>query len=159
MFHIIIGQSGAGKTTYAKTNFLHGPLTVQDGEVAYTVCGNGMRALGRYGIGKRTEGTDTLAYNAKGKIKRQLKRFAEQGVDVLLEGDRINNRETLEYISTLRVPVTLYLLTCSVKTSMKRLRAAGSNISVSFVKATKTKSKKNYLDFSGRFNGMIVNTE
>ena len=159
MFYIIVGQSGAGKTTYARTNFLTEPYDVREGEVAYTVCGNGIRALGKYGIGKRTEGTDTLPYNAKAKIKRQLKVFAREGVDVLLEGDRINNRETLEYIAALGVPVKIYLVTCSLKTSMERLRAAGSTITSSFVKATKTKSLRTYLEYAGRFHGEIVKTD
>lgn len=159
MFYIIIGQSGAGKTTFAKTRFLLEPYYPKEGIIPYTKCYNGILALGKYGIGKRTEGTDTLPYNAKDKIKAQLKVFAQQGADVLLEGDRINNRETLNYIAALGVPVKMYLITCSLQTSMKRLRAAGSKISVKFVKTTKTKSKNIFLEYGSRFDGEIINTD
>lgn len=159
MFYIVIGQSGAGKTSFCKNNWLIEPYQRKEHIIPYTVCANGVHALGKYGIGKRTEGTDTLSYNAKAKIKAQLKVFAEQGRDVLLEGDRINNRETMEYIASLRVPVKMYLITCSLSTSMRRLRAAGSKISVKFVKTTKTKSKNIFLEYGGRFNGEIIKTD
>lgn len=159
MFYIIIGQSGAGKTTFAKTNFLQEPIKIIEDIIPYSKCANGINALGRYNIGKRTEGTDTLSYSAKNKIKTLLKKFAENQEDVLLEGDRINNKEIFEYISALGVPCKMYLITCSVNTSMKRLRAAGSNITVGFVKATKTKSKKNYFEYAKRFSGEIILNE
>lgn len=159
MFYIIIGQSGAGKTTFVKTNFLVEPITIVDDIIPYSRFSNGIIALGKYGIGKRTEGTDTLSYSAKNKIKKILKRFAEKRLDVVLEGDRINNKEILDYISTLGVPCKMYLVTCSLETSMRRLRAAGSKITLSFVKATKTKSMKNYLEYQSRFNGEIILNE
>lgn len=159
MFYIVIGQSGAGKTTFCKNRFLIAPFEQKEDIISYTICSNGIHALGKYGIGIRTEGTDTLSYNAKEKIKKQLKKFAKNGKDVLLEGDRINNHETLEYIATLGVPVKMYLVTCSLKTSMKRLRAAGSTITPTFVKTTKTKSKRTFLEYCSRFNGEIINTD
>lgn len=76
-----------------------------------------------------------------------------------MEGDRINNTGILDYISTLEVDVKLYLVTCSIETSMKRLRAAGSRITPAFVKATKTKSKKTFLQYCKRFNGEVIKTD
>lgn len=157
MFYIIIGQSGAGKTTFAKTNFLSGSIEVVDDIIPYSVCSNGIIALGRYDVGKRTEGTDTLAYNAKDKIKKQLRKL--KGRDVLLEGDRINNREIFEFISSLGVEAKMYLVTCSLKTSMERLRAAGSTITPTFVKTTKTKSKRMFLEYGQRFHGEVIKTD
>lgn len=158
MFFIIIGQSGAGKTTFVKRNFLQEETSLHKGDIYYTRCGSKV-ALGKYGIGIRTEGTDTLSYSAKAGIKKQLKKFAETGKDVVLEGDRINNREIFEYIAALGVEARLYLITCSVATSMKRLRAAGSTITPTFVKATKTKSKKMFLEYGGRFHGKVIKTD
>lgn len=157
MFYIIIGQSGSGKTTFAKTNFLTEPIEIIEDIIPYSKCSNGILALGRYGIGKRTEGTDTLSYSAKEKIKKQLKKL--KGENVLLEGDRINNKEIFDFISSLGVEVKLYLVTCSLKTSMERLRAAGSTITPTFVKTTKTKSKNMFLEYGKRFRGEVINTD
>lgn len=157
MFYIIIGQSGSGKTTFVKTNFLSGSTKIVEDIIPYSVCENGNIALGRYGIGKRTEGTDTLSYSAKEKIKKQLRKL--RGNNVVLEGDRINNREIFDFIATLGVDIKLYLITCSLKTSMRRLRAAGSTISLPFVKTTRTKSKRMFLEYGQRFNGEVINTD
>ena len=159
MFYIIIGQSGSGKTTFTKTNFLTDEVEVVEDIIPCSRCRNGIVALGKYGIGIRTEGTDTLPYNAKNAIKKQLKKLAEANVDVVLEGDRINNASMFDYISALGVEAKMYLVTCSVGTSMKRLRAAGSTITPSFVKATKTKSKKTFLQYGGRFKGEVIKTD
>lgn len=157
MFYIIIGQSGSGKTTFVKTNFLSENIKIVEDIIPYSVCDNGIIALGRYGIGKRTEGTDTLSYSAKEKIKKQLKKL--RGKNVVLEGDRINNKEIFDYVATLGVDIKLYLITCSLKTSMQRLRAAGSTISPPFVKTTKTKSKRMFLEYGQRFNGEVITTD
>ena len=157
VFYIIIGQSGAGKTTFAKTNFLTGDIEIVEDIIPYSVCSNGIVALGRYGVGKRTEGTDTLSYSAKEKIKKQLRKLKDK--NVLLEGDRINNREIFEFVSSLGVETKLYLITCSLKTSMERLRAAGSTITPTFVKTTKTKSKRMFLEYSQRFHGEVIKTD
>lgn len=158
LFYIIIGQSGSGKTSFVRDKFIFGEMEVVKDDVYYTKS-NGMYALGKYGVGIRTEGTDTLPYNAKNAIKKQLRKFAKANADVVLEGDRINNANMFDYISTLGVEVKLYLVTCSIATSMKRLRAAGSTITPSFVKATKTKSKKTFLQYCGRFNGEVIRTD
>lgn len=157
MIYIVIGQSGAGKTTFVKERFIKEPLTIIEDEIPYTLCSNGIHAFGRYGIGKRTEGTDTLSYSAKNKIKKQLTKL--KGKDILLEGDRINHKEMFDFISTLGEDVKLYIVTCSLRTSIERLRKAGSKITLSFVKTTKTKSKNMYLRYASRFNGEIINTE
>ncbi len=156
MFYIVIGQSGAGKTTYVREHFLEEPYTVEKGEIYYTKSANGIYALGKYGTGNRTDGTDTLSYSAKEAIKRQLKIFADRNVDVVLEGDRINNREIMEYISRLGVKAKMYLVVCGLGTSMRRLRAAGSKITPTFVKTTRTKSKNIFLEYATRFDGEVV---
>jgi len=157
MFYIVIGQSGAGKTTFVKNSLIKEPFTIIEDIIAYTEDANGRVALGKYGIGKRTEGTDTLSYNAKNKIKAQLKALKDK--TVILEGDRINNREIFNYIGMLGVEVKMYLVTCSLKTSMERLRAAGSTITPTFVKTTKTKSKNMFLAYAGKFHGEVIKTD
>lgn len=158
MFYIVIGQSGSGKTSFVKKRFLTGPLEVYK-DIVYCTRSGKVVALGKYGIGIRTEGTDTLAYNAKDGIKKQLKKLHSMNVDVVLEGDRINNEEILNYIAAIGAEAKLYLVTCSVKTSMERLRVAGSTITPTFVKATKTKSKRTFLEFAGRYNGEIIKSD
>lgn len=159
MIIIVIGQSGAGKTTFVKNRFLPEPYSTEQRSVDVTKASNGLYAIGKYGIGKRTEGTDTLPYNAQERILETVKELAEEGYDVIMEGDRINNKQVLTRILSLGHPVKLYLVTCSLGTSMKRLRAAGSNITAPFVKATKTKSRHIYMEFAGQCDGEIIDTE
>ena len=158
MIIVIIGQSGSGKTTFAKNNFLRGEIEIIPDIVPYTT--NGLFCgVGKYGIGIRTEGTDTLPYNSGGKIRELVKKLHAEGRSVLLEGDRINNRATFDFLSTLNADVKLYLVTCSLETSLARLKAAGSAITPPFVKGTKTRSMNNFLQYGGRFNGEIINSD
>lgn len=157
MLCIVIGQSGSGKTTFVKKHLLSTPYEYIDVGIPCTKDSNGKIALGKYGIGIRTEGTDTLAYNAATDIKRALWELKDK--DIVLEGDRITSRPMFEYISLLGVEVKLYLITCSIKTSMKRLKSENSSITAKFVKATKTKSRNLFLEYGHMFNGEVVNTE
>lgn len=154
MIIVVIGQSGSGKTTFAK-KFLQGELKIISDIVPYTTNGN-FCAVGKYGLGIRTEGTDTLPYNSGGRIRALIKKLHAAGKNILLEGDRINNRATFEFLATLNADVKLYLLTCSLETSLSRLRAADSKITLPYIKGTKTRSKNNFLQYGGRFNGEIV---
>lgn len=158
MIYIIIGQSGSGKTTFVKQKFLFGETKIIEDVIPYTVCGN-IAALGRYGIGKRTEGTDTLSYNSQERIKELLPILMKKGYDIVMEGDRINTPTMFEYIKSLKTEVKLYLVKCSILTSMERLQASGSMITISFVKATKTKAKRNFLRYAETFDGEIIETE
>ena len=160
MIYVIIGQSGAGKTTFVRDRFIRAtdPVVVED-IIPYTKC-NGFCLIGKYGTGERTEGTDTLAYNAKDKIKRQIKKLIEKKeTAIVLEGDRINNNDMFSFLATLRMPVKLYLITCTLETSMKRLQAAGSKITPQFVRATKTKSLNNFIKWGEVFAGEVFNND
>ena len=124
MIYIVIGQSGAGKTSFCKSRWVKEPCVVYEDIIYCTKCPNNVVALGKYFVGIRTEGTDTLSYSAKDKIKAQLKKLTDEGYDILMEGDRINNKEILTYAASLQ-PVEMYLIICPLKESMRRLRAAG----------------------------------
>lgn len=158
MVIIVIGQSGAGKTTFVKEKFLQGKCEIVDDIVPYTQSEK-YAVIGKYYIGRRTEGTDTLSYSAQEKIRTLLKRLVKDGKDVVLEGDRINNRATFAFISMLKVPVKMYLVTCSLETSVNRLRSAGSSITLPFLKTTRTKSINNFKKWKSRFNGEVVLTD
>lgn len=156
MIYVIIGQSGSGKTSFVKEKFLTQPCMIRKDILPITVSGKYI-ALGKYEIGIRTEGTDTLSYSAAPKIKQQISRL--KGKDIIMEGDRITNAGIMKFLAASGEPVKMFLVCCSLKTSMERLRAAGSTINPAFVKATKTKSKKLFLEFGPRFHGEVINTE
>ncbi len=158
MIIVVIGQSGAGKTTFVKNNFLQGECEIVEDVVPYTTNGK-YCAIGKYFVGRRTEGTDTLSYSAQEKIRTLVQKLVKEGKEVVMEGDRINNRATLAFISMLKVPVKMFLVTCSLETSVKRLRAAGSTITLPFLKTTRTKSHNNYAKWAKRFNGEVVVTD
>jgi len=158
MIFIIIGQSGSGKTTFVRKRFLTGGLSIVEDIVPYTTNGE-YCAIGKYGIGIRTEGTDTLSYDAGEKIRRQIRKLLDEGKDVVIEGDRINNRATFATIALMNVPAKLFLVVCSLETSLQRLRAAGSKITPTFVKATKTRSRNNFLKWRKRFDGEVVRND
>lgn len=158
MIIVVIGQSGSGKTSFVKNNFLQGELEIIPDVVPYTTNGK-FCAVGKYGIGIRTEGTDTLPYNSGVKIRELIKRLHSDGKNILLEGDRINNHATFEFLFSLNADVKLYLMTCSLETSMTRLKAAGSKITPSFVKGTKTRSRNAFLQYKDRFNGEVVKSD
>ena len=157
MFYIVIGQSGSGKTTFVRERFLKGaePEVYED-IIPLTRAGNYI-LLGKYGIDIRTEGPDTLPYNAAPKIKEQLRRL--KGKNVVLEGDRITNSGMMQYIAALGEPTKLYLVKCKLGTSMKRLRAAGSSITPQFVKATRSKSRNIFIEWGRRFSGEVIDTD
>lgn len=158
MIFIIIGQSGSGKTTFVRKRFLTGELSIVEDIVPYTTNGE-YCAIGKYGIGIRTEGTDTLSYDAGEKIRRQIRKLQDEGKNVVIEGDRINNRATFATIALMNAPTKLFLVDCSLETSLQRLRAAGSKITPTFVKATKTRSRNNFLKWRKRFDGEVVRND
>lgn len=159
MIYIVVGQSGAGKTTFCKTNIIKPPYENHRDIVKITIGSNGVVGIGDYGIGRRCEGTDTLSYNSQSKIIEQIKKLVDNGKDVLIEGDRITSRTVMESLKALNVEKKMYLVTCKLETSLKRLRGAGSHITIPFVKTTKTKAKRLYMDYNRDFNGEIINTE
>lgn len=160
MIYVVIGQSGAGKTTFCRKYFLTRELEpVNDYPVACTKSGD-IYAIGKYGIGIRTEGTDTLSYSALPKIIQTLKELIMDGhKNILMEGDRINNEKMFSFLSTLSVPVNLYLIRCSLQTSLQRLRQNGSKITEKFVKTTQTKSQNQFTKWGKAFNGKVLNTD
>lgn len=160
MIYVVIGQSGAGKTTFVKKHFLTGAMELIEKKypVPVTKCGD-VFAIGRYGIGIRTEGTDTTARNALPKIIQTVRRLVEEKKSVLMEGDRINNDAMFQFLATLGVPVRLYLLTCPIATSLARLREAGSKITGTFVQCTRTKAMRRFLKWGNRFNGQVIDTD
>lgn len=159
MIYIVVGQSGAGKTTFCKNNIIKPPYENKRDIVKITIGGNGVVGIGDYGIGRRCEGTDTIPYNFQNKIIEQIKKLADENKDVLIEGDRITNKVVMESLKGLNTEKKLYLVTCKLETSLKRLRKAESHITIPFVKTTKTKAKRLYMNYSRDFNGEIINTE
>jgi len=142
MITIVIGQAGSGKTTFVKNKFITPDCNYHlfDIPIKYTSCKD-ILLLGDYVSNKRCLGTDTLAYNALPKIIEFIKENKEH--HIIAEGDRINNKRFFEEISKLKIPVEVYVLSCSLEESIKRLRKEGSKIKESYVKRTMTKTKNN----------------
>jgi len=156
VIYIVIGQSGAGKTTFVKERFIKGDTMIVNDIVPCTIS-KGVVLIGKYNVGLRTEGTDCLPYNALGKIEKQVEKL-NKGV-VVVEGDRINNNEFFNFLINKRLEGKLYLITCSVETSIKRLRNAGSKITEKFVRATRTKSINNFIKYRYFFDGEEICTD
>lgn len=159
MIYIVVGQSGAGKTTFCKENIIKPPYQNKKDIVKITIGENNVVGIGDYGVGKRCEGTDTIPYNFQSKIIKQIKKLADEEKNILIEGDRITTRAVMESLKIIPVEKKMYLVTCKLGTSLKRLRRAGSKITIPFIKTTKTKSKRLYMDYGSDFNGEIINTE
>lgn len=160
MINVVIGQSGAGKTTFCKRRFFSSACDILTNYPVPVTKSGDIYALGKYGIGKRTEGTDTLSYSALPKIIETVRALIIDGhTDIVMEGDRINNEKMFAFLASLDIPVKLFLIHCKLDTSMQRLRAAGSKISLTFVKCTQTKSRNNFLTWAGKFCGEAINTD
>ena len=52
-------------------------------------------------------------------VHRLSKKLSDEGKNILIEGDRINNLKTFEFVKSLGVDVSLYLIVCSVETSLE----------------------------------------
>jgi len=156
LYYLVIGQSGVGKTTFVKQRFITDPEEPVNDLVYITRSGEYI-AIGKYGIDVRTEGTDYIHFQLYHLMKEQIARLA--GAEVIIEGAKITNNAFMEFVASLKQPVKLYLLTCGLQTSLDRLRAAGSDIPVSYIRTTRTKAKRVFLDWGSRFNGEIIDTE
>jgi len=148
MIHVVIGQSGSGKTTYVRQRWLHGATEVlYSYPVPVTRCGE-VYLIGIYDDQRRELGTDKLPYNALPRIISTVDMLA--GSELVMEGDRINNRRMFDHLVMRRYPFGLILCRCPLDVSMARLGAAGSTITRRFVQATATKSRNNFLAYSAR---------
>jgi len=120
---------------------------------------DGKAFIGYYGVGKRTEGTDTLPYNALPKILKAIDELqAKDYVDAIIcEGDRINNRRFFDHILAKGYEAKLWLVEAPISISMARLQRAGSKITETFVKGTRTKSANMYALYGRFLHGTKVN--
>lgn len=143
MIHVVIGQSASGKTTFVKKKFLKDGMKFEAKPIKHTYDSKTC-LIGDYTKDDRCLGTDTLPYNSLPKIIDFVRLSHKKFSDIVLEGDRINNRRFFTFLAMLP-DVTVYYLSCSLPTSMKRLRAADSKISERFVKSTITKSRNMFL--------------
>lgn len=157
MITIVIGQSGCGKTSYVRKRFLQGGGVPKKGPVPYTLAGNAA-LIGLYGLGIRTEGTDTLSYTALPQILQLIDELYPSH-HIVAEGDRINTPKFFEHIIGNRYKGKLILLHCDVGTSIRRLQKSGSKISEAWVKSTKTKSANNFKKYGTFLQGESICVE
>lgn len=143
MIHIYIGPSGAGKTTLVRKVWLDGELARKVEPIPFTESRGGRVALlGHYGVGKRCEGTDTLSMAIGPKLRAALPWFCSHYEEVVMEGDRVTNAETIRTAIGQKQPTTLYLVTAPLQICAQRLVAAGSKIKLPFLKGRRTKSHR-----------------
>lgn len=163
MIYVVIGQAGSGKTTFVRTRWFRPGAQIREKPIAHTVtCDGGTILLGKYGIDKRCEGTDTLSYSALPLIKEFVAENAAR-MNIVLEGDRITNDSFFSWLQRgwpkrHQPPIKLFLVRCPIMVSMQRLRNAGSDITEQFVRATKTKSTRLFIRYGKKWDGEIVNT-
>jgi len=136
---LIIGPSASGKSTYVINNYLKLDAIVKEKPFKYTICNN-ICLLGDYLVNKRCIGTDTLSMAVLPKLIEFIKENKDKYDILIAEGDRISNRKFFEFISSLNIPVDLYVFNCSLEESIKRRQDSGSNSSETFVKTTITKT-------------------
>lgn len=157
---IVMGQSASGKTTFVKNTFIDGEVqNIKPRKyVKACVCNNKI-LLGHYNIGKRCEGTDTLSYSSLPHIINFILDVFNEYDILIAEGDRVNSERFYNFIQSLRIPVKVYYLTCSLEESLKRRVKTGSEASEKFVKTTITKSKNmaEYCKSLG-FDVTLINT-
>ena len=149
MIHVIIGPSGAGKTTYTKQRWFNGSFLSREAPVPHMFQpSTNLILLGRYGVGRRCEGTDALSYSIGPRLREVLRGFADR--EIVMEGDRITNAKTLEAVIRTGRGFSLYLVTAPLETCLLRLRKAGSKITPKFVKATRTKSHRLFARYASK---------
>lgn len=161
MIHIVIGQAGGGKTTFVRNQFIHGPLQTfeVDGGVPYTKCAR-TALIGKYGNGRRNQGADTLRWDVKEYLKETIRFLVDAGYDdIVMEGDAVNSEYLFEYVRDLGVPAKIWLVRCSVLTSIERLRNAGSRMALQFIRRTKTRARHNFEKYGPYFETEIIDTE
>ncbi len=155
---IVIGQSASGKSTFVKNNFMGLKQELFEEPFKYTISNN-ICFLGDYLADKRCVGTDTLSYNIIDKLCDFVRQNYDKYTYIVAEGDRINNKKFFEAVKELNVPADLYVLSCSLKESMERLKANKSTITETFVKTTKTKASNMRLEGKRLgFNVIDINT-
>lgn len=156
MITVLIGSAGSGKTTWVLQHYT--PVRVVEDEVPITETEEGAVLIGDYTRDRRELGTDTISYSAIEKIISVIKRFDKSNIDVVVEGDRINNGRFMHFLETRKDRVQLYLVLTDINTAYQRLRQAGSTISYKFLKTTYTKSLNNYRKYKGVFKSGVIYT-
>ncbi|MCO5250983.1 MAG: hypothetical protein M9949_06130 [Candidatus Kapabacteria bacterium] len=138
---VVIGQAGAGKTDYVMKNYFNDKMKLVTEPIKHTT--DGVTCLiGDYTIEDRCKGTDTLAYNSLPKIKQFISE--NRGFKkTVVEGDRINNNSFFAYLLTLSYKKSIVAIYCPISVSFERLKQAKSQISLKFLKATRTKTLNN----------------
>jgi predicted ABC-type ATPase len=152
---VLIGSAGSGKTTWVLEHYK--PVKTRIDLVPITDTEQGAVLVGDYTKNRRELGTDTISYNALDKIIKEIEKLDNNGIPVVVEGDRINNQRFFEFLKT-RKNVKLYLVLTDLKTASLRLKRAESKISHSFLKTTYTKSIKNFAKYRGFFDSGIIYT-
>lgn len=152
MIILVIGQSASGKTTYVKRLYVKPESRQKVDEktgLHYMVSGE-HAVIGKYNIGKRCEGTDTLSFTCQDDILDLVKRLSTAGYTVVAEGDRITNDKVIGGLASWgESPVRLVLFRCPIVVSCARRSISGSEPNEKFVKATATKAERMFQKYRG----------
>ena len=139
---VVIGQSASGKTTFITETFLADEvLALKTKPFKHTeIVRNNVCLLGDYTTGVRCLGTDTLSMSVLPQLIEFLQENHSRYRHVIADGDRITNARFFNFIASLKIPVDLYVFSCSLAESVRRREATGSAGSEQFVKTTQTKA-------------------
>jgi hypothetical protein len=126
--------------------------------ITYTLCEDTC-LIGKYThTPLRCQGTDTLSYTSLPVIQHVVRRMYPSH-HIVMEGDRITRRDMFAHLASQGYDVKLFLIDCPVAESVTRLRRAGSPITETFVKSTRTKSRNLFDQYGRKWNGEMIVTK
>lgn len=168
--YLIIGGSCAGKSSFVRNSFIRNvrkediierkdlmllcetPTTILIGTYLVDESSNDIKVL-------RRVGSDRILRSDINNVVEQVERLIPLGKDIVLEGDRITSHAIFDGLLTLGVEIHLFLIECSIESTIKRNEANNSTCNPSTLKRVRTKANNIFSEYKDRMNGVIINTD
>lgn len=159
MIYLVIGGSCAGKSTFTKKRFLNGKDYQEHRDLLPYIETSDSIIIGSIKENSRRFGTDTINRRYINLIVEQVKRLLEKNKDIVLEGDRIVNRNIFNDLIETKEKIKLYLIDVSLETCLKRNQEINTISSESHLKGLITKSKNIFEEYKDILDGEIISSE
>lgn len=159
MIYLVIGGSCAGKSTFTKKRFLNGKDYQEHRDLLPYIETSDSIIIGSIKENSRRFGIDTINRRYINLIVEQVKRLLEKNKDIVLEGDRIVNRNIFNALLETKEKIKLYLINVSLETCLKRNQENNTILSQSHLKGVITKSKNIFEEYKNIFDSEIINGE